>query len=336
MFIDDITIYLDVNPNLCNHVIVYPFFAPRCRELLQDRGVQITGSPRQAHYIIQALLPAHLSGTLPFKLISEHVPTILVESRDDSSVHPLTRSLLNKYSNTVLWKWGLYVDSRCYEKSAYCYVNISTGLEHDTNHYEAFDLNRIKLAYGFLWHHIGLCRYYQSVLKQIDVSFVGTIWSENNSSSDFKIWHRMKCVEATSKLPYVKVVSDNYLSRQEYSDILNKSKICISPFGNCELCGRDSEALMHDCVVVRPQTNNLITWPNIWADHIECDTHFENLPIVIENILDNWPTHYETAVINGEKWRAVGDNLDMLVDRIYNLLIDPNFGTRYSEGIIYA
>jgi len=110
----------------------------------------------------------------------------------------------------------------------------------------------------------------------------------------------------------------NAVTPNEFSDILSKSKICISPWGHCEICGRDSQGLMHDCVTIHPRTQ-METWPDVWADGIQCESDFSDLGKIVEKVLDSWGTIEETTRKIGAKWREFR-SIDVLSNRIRGLL----------------
>ena len=81
------------------------------------------------------------------------------------------------------------------------------------------------------------------------------------------------------------------LPQQEYFEKLYNSKICLSPFGQGEICYRDFEAMQFGTLLLKPDQSKITTFPN---PYIENETYipvlpdWSNLNEVIENILCNY------------------------------------------------
>jgi Glycosyl transferases group 1 len=57
----------------------------------------------------------------------------------------------------------------------------------------------------------------------------------------------------------------NRVPREEYYSELRRSRICVSPFGYGEACGRDVEAIICGCLLVKPDMSHHRTYPNIFV-----------------------------------------------------------------------
>ena len=75
---------------------------------------------------------------------------------------------------------------------------------------------------------------------------------------------------------------------------------------------------MHDCVTVHPRTE-MTTWPDVWADAIQCDPTFSDLGEIVTKVLDSWDIMEPDARRTGAKWREIR-SIDVLADRIRWLL----------------
>jgi len=53
--------------------------------------------------------------------------------------------------------------------------------------------------------------------------------------------------------------------RPQYYEELRRSRICVSPFGYGEACGRDVEATICGCLLIKPDMSHLRTYPNIFV-----------------------------------------------------------------------
>ena len=64
--------------------------------------------------------------------------------------------------------------------------------------------------------------------------------------------------------PHVRV------SQQQYNRELANARLCISPFGYGELCWRDFEAIASGCLLVKPDTSHLHTFPDLFRPGETC------------------------------------------------------------------
>lgn len=55
------------------------------------------------------------------------------------------------------------------------------------------------------------------------------------------------------------------VSQEQYYDEMLRARICVSPFGYGELCWRDFEAVLCGCMLVKPDTGHLRTYPDIFV-----------------------------------------------------------------------
>lgn len=57
------------------------------------------------------------------------------------------------------------------------------------------------------------------------------------------------------------------VSQEEYYQELLNSKICVSPFGFGEICWRDFEAVLCQCLLIKPDMSHIETEPNIYVPY---------------------------------------------------------------------
>ena len=94
------------------------------------------------------------------------------------------------------------------------------------------------------------------------------------------------------------------LSTHKWHEMLNKSKICICPWGYGEMCYRDYEAMLSGCVVVKPNTDFVKTWPRIYQagkTYVACETDFSDIHEVCQEILDNYGDYQEMIAFNRQQ-----------------------------------
>jgi hypothetical protein len=94
--------------------------------------------------------------------------------------------------------------------------------------------------------------------RKYDIAFMGTnIFGPDTPAGAWVTAHRRKCVEnirwlGANGFKVIATEGREYGNRQ-YLDILLQTKVFLSPFGWGEYCGKDFEALVSGCIVVKPQ-----------------------------------------------------------------------------------
>jgi hypothetical protein len=64
---------------------------------------------------------------------------------------------------------------------------------------------------------------------------------------------------------YRVVATTDRIRPADFRDELRRSRICVSPFGHGEVCFRDFEAVLHGCLLIKPDMGHLETRPNIYV-----------------------------------------------------------------------
>jgi hypothetical protein len=108
--------------------------------------------------------------------------------------------------------------------------------------------------------------------------------------------HRLRFCESLQAIRGLNVicVPSRSLSFQDYMNISGQAKIIISPWGYGELCHRDFEAMLLDCVLVKPKTDFIDTLDNILKageTYEPCQIDASDLEAVIRSILENQIYH---------------------------------------------
>lgn len=126
----------------------------------------------------------------------------------------------------------------------------------------------------YLSHNIGLDDkifdlYKQNINRQITKK-ENDIVCRATVSKDHWIYHLRK--EVAPKLEGLasqcKVLTPQQrVSQEEYYQELLNSKICVSPFGFGEICWRDFEAVLCQCLLIKPDMSHIDTAPNIYVPY---------------------------------------------------------------------
>jgi hypothetical protein len=109
---------------------------------------------------------------------------------------------------------------------------------------------------------------------------------------------------------------------KQYYDELLRARICISPFGYGEVCGRDIEAAICGCLLVKPDMSHIRSYPDIYVPgvtYVPVRWDYADLAEVCERYLD---TEQERARIAGNAYKAVteGCHAEAFVARFSDLV----------------
>jgi hypothetical protein len=109
-----------------------------------------------------------------------------------------------------------------------------------------------------------------------------------------------------------------------YNKELKRTKITISPFGLGEVCFRDFEAVINFSLLLKPDMEHLITWPNIYIkDKTYVPLQWDGSDFItkVEYWLDNDPAEilknaYDTYISSFNQYR---ERLDSILNEIHNI-----------------
>lgn len=184
-------------------------------------------------------------------------------------------------------------------------------------------LLKLRLGYNWLYEkrlwHLASLRPDDSH-RDIDVSFIGTMqyarWHVG--------WHREQVVQRLEKLPGRNVIQrGRCLSTVEYDRVLCRTKVVVSPWGYGETCVRDLEALVAGCVLVKPETRFVMTWPE-YHDEPHClmfRPDLSDLETVVEQALDQWPALHAARMATQQRLVRMRE-ADVFADRIAGLVFE--------------
>jgi len=127
--------------------------------------------------------------------------------------------------------------------------------------------------------------------RKHDIHFAGTIkYGETEIDK-----HRRACAAAVEKLPRHFLKRGRAALPNEYRRNMLQSKTVVSPWGCGEACWRDYEALLCECVLIKPRTEHVGAWPDIFnADVcVWCKPDFSDLHRALGEALNSWWTGRE-------------------------------------------
>jgi Glycosyl transferases group 1 len=100
----------------------------------------------------------------------------------------------------------------------------------------------------------------QTSTREYDIVFRGSV------PTDWMRYLRREIGPALARLEkrYRVIAPMNRVPVQEYYREMQRSRICISPFGYGEVCWRDFEAILCGCLLMKPDVGHVETYPNIF------------------------------------------------------------------------
>lgn len=139
--------------------------------------------------------------------------------------------------------------------------------------------------------------------RPIPAQFRGTIVYGNPESREHALItnHRRLACNLVQSFPGGRG-SDKGLGRVAYFDELFQTKAVVSPWGFGELCYRDFEAMLAGCVLVKPTSKHVLSWPYIFGDdqYVACKPDYSDLHEKLQQVVDHWDDYSEMRRRNRE------------------------------------
>jgi hypothetical protein len=170
------------------------------------------------------------------------------------------------------------------------------------------DLTKIDIGYGF-WA-FDCCDPlidYQlngGADKDLDVFCAMTM----NYTSPGVTYHRDLAMKTLEPLTHLKtaLIRGRSLAQAEYMNVMRHARICVSPWGWGETTLRDYEAMYAGCVLIKPRTDFIESWPVVDERHyVPCAVDFSDLPEKIDEVLAHWDDYYSMRKHNRERLLAL-------------------------------
>jgi hypothetical protein len=102
--------------------------------------------------------------------------------------------------------------------------------------------------------------------------------------------HRLDCITAVNNLSCKSFASTNKLYYKDYINYANNSKLFVSPYGWGEFSHKDFEITLLGCILIKPSSNSIISYPNIYEDGvtcISCKLDYSDLEEKVNYLLNN-------------------------------------------------
>lgn len=117
--------------------------------------------------------------------------------------------------------------------------------------------------------------------------------------SDVAGTHRRQFSDKAHALKNNKIVGIQCLARHDWLKLLRQTKICISPWGYGEMCYRDFDAIYSGCVLLKPDSDFVECYPNIYQKdkyYKACRQDASDLQEVVDQVINNWNDHRQMRV----------------------------------------
>lgn len=207
------------------------------------------------------------------------------------------------------------------------------------NNYDNNVLDKIKCLVPHWYRYIHLLNTNTKPLnkRSIDVCFLGTIKYHNKDGNmknftghrlngeiagSLVTQHRLDCIEAIKKLKCNTKTSKSKMYYDEYISIVNDTKIFVSPYGHGEFSHKDFEVTLLGCILIKPLSNNMVSYPNIYEDGvtcISCKLDYSDLQEKVNYLLNN-PKIMNKINDNIKKRIEIYNNNTHHTENFYNLL----------------
>ena len=186
---------------------------------------------------------------------------------------------------------------------------------------------KIILGWNFL-HYPRLAPFYDirqfdSKSRPIDVFFAGRIEYINGDKKSGALIseHRLRCIEKLLHIKNLKIVNiqGRQLNAQKYMEYMRNSKIAISPWGWGEACYRDYEAILSGCLLIKPNTDFVMSSCNIFEqkERIWTMPDFSDLSAKIIFSIDAFNSSFENRLEQRGRLLVEKNSLPQILNRIF-------------------
>ena len=165
------------------------------------------------------------------------------------------------------------------------------------------DLSKVHVGYSFC--HYTKMNELAAISDSIDLNrendlhFVGTV---DYGKNILMTLHRHEAIRQAQKLKCKTILNGGRpQNSSQYIMSLLKTKIVLSPWGHGEVCYRDYEAMFCGCVLLKPDSGYIDSFPDVFRNNISyipCKADFSDLQEKVDWILSNWNSLKEMRKAN--------------------------------------
>lgn len=138
--------------------------------------------------------------------------------------------------------------------------------------------------------------------RPIDISYRGSMWEKIPTVNWWRKQTRQMLNSYLTKRTSVVSGGENHIDRKQFHKEIQNSKITLSPFGIGEICFRDFECFINGSLLVKPNMDHMLTWPDLYIDgvtYLSYKWDFSDFNEKLDLVLSN-PERYEEIAREGQ------------------------------------
>lgn len=294
----------------------------RCRKLLSDHGISVDARPvmlaveDREFGTSSAIISEHLSDTYDVLLLQHQLmreealccgrPVVLMERIDGAQLE--TRHWLPNVAG-IIKSYAMRPRSMNNEhrgratarrlKDAGVTATNTRVIEGVPPPLTDAELAKIHVGYGFGSYSrmAPLARQFVDLgaPRPFRVQFRGHL---SYRSTEIESHRRLaaQAVQGLANMMPAEVACGNPLHYDHYTMEMFLSKSVVSPWGWGEDAYRDYEAWLLGAVLVKPDTDYVESWPDVYHSgktYVKCAVDFSDLPGIVMEVADNWVKYRE-------------------------------------------
>ena len=107
--------------------------------------------------------------------------------------------------------------------------------------------------------------------------------------------HRNHIKEIIKNIDGVNVFCEDNVNIIRFHEKLMASKIVVAPWGLGKRIASDQKAILSGCVLIKPDSNDVVTFPDIYQDiyYVKCKPDLSDLEDVCMDVLNDYDTYLE-------------------------------------------
>ena len=283
----------------------------RSAEAMAERGIEMffihCDSPAKACQKLRADVDVILIHQVLMceEIIGNGVPVIILERIDGAQLagsRPWLPHVAGVIKGYVFRERSLnnFVSGRAFTRNLVAY---GVGPSENTRAFAGLpapqlsqeDLDKIHVGYGFSSYDMMgqliadtqdmLCR------RPLDLHWVGTV---EYQGTEIEL-HRRMATQIAEAWPGPKVVGEGRPHvYPEYKSHLRNTSCVLSPWGWGEPCFRDVEAWLSGAVLVKPDTDYVESWPDMYRNGITyraCRPDLSDVHEIVADVIERWEDH---------------------------------------------
>ena len=235
-------------------------------------------------------------------------PIIICERFDSISVGSVQRcyksdNVVAIFKDYLPRNIQLLTDNTVKKRYHYNILNYIYGFEEKQENNEIIEsyLEKFKLVPWCVnqYSHLALNKHIKYCLEnntnfEKDIDIFCVCHSHENISPLNK--HRIEIKKLVKQLSNDFIVySEENINTTLYNNNLLRSKIVVAPWGFGERIAADQKAIIGNCVLIKPDTNHVITIPDLYQDscYVKCKQDLSDLKDICVEVLKNYDLYFQ-------------------------------------------